>query len=153
MAAESEFVKNFKAIFDEGNRAWNEHDFRRAYGALPDDFIYELGPAWPEAGRAFRGPDEVVAFFEELRETFPDVQTGPTTYIEVDEQRMITGFDVVGTGRSSGTSTKMQVWQLWEIGEGFVPVRVVEYIDRSAALKAAGLEESAQRDPLPGEGE
>jgi hypothetical protein len=142
---ESEPLKLFKAIYGEGNRAWNEHDFKRAYGGLPDDLVYQLGPAWPEAGRIFHGPDEIIPFFEGLLEVFPDVQSGPINYIEVDERTMITGFKVHGTGRESKTRTEMEVWQVWELGEDLVPIRVIEYVDREAALKAAGVNEGNAR--------
>ena len=54
---------------------------------------------------------------------------------------MVVGFPVFGTGRSSGAGTEMQVWQVWEVGEGFVPARVREYVDRAAALEAVGARE------------
>jgi hypothetical protein len=144
--AESDFLRLFKAIYGEGNRARNEHDFERAYGGLPDDIVYQLGPAWPEAGRVFHGPGDIISFFKGLLDVFPDAKTGPITYIEVDERTMVTGFEVHGTGRESGTSTEMEVWQVWEVGEGLVPIRVVEYIDREAALKAAGAREPAKEN-------
>jgi ketosteroid isomerase-like protein len=136
--AESDFLQAFRAIFEEGNRAWNEGDFRRAYSALPEDFEHQLGPGWPEAGGLLRGPDEVVAFFEGLAETFPDIRTGPAEYIEADERTMVVGFPVFGTGRSSGVGTEMEIWQVWDVDEGLVPRRVIEYPDRGAALEAVG---------------
>src|SRR6188472_3294637 len=131
--AESEFLTAFKTLFGEGNRAWNEHDFQRAYGGLPDGFVYQLGPAWPEAGQVFHGPDEVIAFFEQLCEVFPDIRSGPITYIEVDDRTAITGMQVHATGRESGTRTAMEVWQVWEVNDSMVPIRVTEHVDREAA--------------------
>ena len=137
----SEFLQAFKAIFVEGNRAWNEGDVKRAYGALSEDFEYQLAAAWPNA-RPLRGPDEVVAFFEDFQETFPDVQATPIyEFIEVDERTMVVGFHVTGTGRRSGARTELDVWQVWEVGEGMVPVRLTEFPDRGAALEAAGAVE------------
>jgi len=75
-AAESERMRAFRAVMEEGHRAWNEGDFERAYGALPEDFEYQLGSIWPQA-RALRGPDEIVAFFHEAREMFPDLRSTP----------------------------------------------------------------------------
>jgi SnoaL-like domain len=144
--AESDFLKLFKTIYSAGNRAWNEHDIERAYGGLPEDFVYQLGPAWPEAGHVFHGPAEVITFFKGLLEAFPDAHTGPITYIEVDERTMITGFEVRGTGRESGTQTGMEVWQVWEIGDDMLPIRVIEYADRETALKAASAGELAEEN-------
>jgi hypothetical protein len=40
------------------------------------------------------------------------------------EHRMIVGFSVVGTGRASGARVDMEVWQVWELADGGLPVRV-----------------------------
>jgi ketosteroid isomerase-like protein len=142
---ESDFLRAFRAIYMEGNRAWNEGDFKRAYGALPKNFEYQLAPTWPNA-RPLRGPDEIVAFFEDWRETFPDTHSGTEfEFIEADERTMIVGFHVTGTGQRSGVQTEMDIWQIWEMGEGMVPVRVTEFPDRRAALEAAGAEEPVER--------
>jgi hypothetical protein len=142
--SDSEFLSQFRAIFEEANRAWNEGDFKRAYAALPDDFDYRPTPEWPNA-RSLRGSAEVVEFFEDLRESFPDVQSGPFDFIEVDERTAIVGFPVVGTGRSSGVNISMEIWQVWEVGPGLIPVRVTEFPDRRSALEATGVGESATR--------
>ncbi|HEU4980492.1 MAG TPA: hypothetical protein VFT14_04685 [Solirubrobacterales bacterium] len=42
-------------------------------------------------------------------------------FIEVNDRRLIPGFPVIGTGRTSGASTEMEIWQVWEIGEGWCP--------------------------------
>ncbi|HEY6771710.1 MAG TPA: hypothetical protein VI035_04565, partial [Solirubrobacterales bacterium] len=59
----SELLRSFRDVFEEGNRAWNDGDVKRAYAALPDQLEYRLSPTWPEA-RVLRSRDEVVAFFE-----------------------------------------------------------------------------------------
>jgi ketosteroid isomerase-like protein len=135
-AQESELLKAFKQVFEEGNRAWNSGDVKGAYSALPDDLDYRLSPGWPQA-RVLRGRDEVVAFFEDFQETFPDARTSSHEFIEVDERTVIVGFQVTGTGRSSGAGTAMKIWQVWELGEGMVPLRVSEFAQRGAALEAA----------------
>jgi ketosteroid isomerase-like protein len=136
---ESEFLK----ALEEGNRAWNEGDFKRAYGALPEDFEYELAANWPDA-RTLRGPDEVVAFFEAWRETFPDTRADLREFIQADERTVIVGFKVIGTGERSGVGTTMEIWQVWTLREGLVPVRVSEFHDRRAAIDAAGAREPTE---------
>jgi hypothetical protein len=133
-------LEGVKPVFEEANRAWNERDIPRAYGTLPEEFEYQLGPSWPNA-RPLRGRDEVVSFFEDWQETFPDARTGPLEFIEVDDRRLIVGFSVTGTGRSSGASTEMKIWQLWELTDQLVPIRVTEFGSRSAALEAGGAKE------------
>jgi ketosteroid isomerase-like protein len=134
--AESEFVRGMRSAFEQGNRAWNEGDFERAYQTLGDHFEYKLAATWPQT-RPLRGRAEVVKFFRDFRETFPDARSGPLEFLEVGERRVIVGFPVVGTGRVSGARTEMEIWQVWELAAGGMPVRVDEYPDRGAALRAA----------------
>jgi ketosteroid isomerase-like protein len=141
---ESELLKAFKQVFEEGNRAWNDGDVKRAYAALPDDLDYRLGPAWPQA-RVLKGRDEVVAFFEDFQETFPDARTSSHQFVEVDERTVIVGFRVTGTGRTSGAGTAMEIWQVWELREGMVPFRVREFHQRAEALEAVGAGNAAEQ--------
>jgi ketosteroid isomerase-like protein len=141
---ESELLKAFRAAYEEGNRAWNEGDFKRAYGGLTEDVEYDLAPTWPHA-RPLRGHDAIVAFFKDLRETFPDVRGEPRAFIQADEQTVIVGLHVLGTGGRSGVGTTMDIWQVWEMREGVRPVRVREFRDRRAAMAAAGAEKPAER--------
>lgn len=136
--AESDVVRAVRSAFEQGNRAWNEGDFERAYQALGDDFEYDLAPTWPQS-RPLRGRAEVVKFFEGFRETFSDARSGPLEFVEVGERRVIVGFPVVGTGRASRVRTEMEIWQVWELAKGGRPVQVSEYTDRGAALRAAGV--------------
>jgi ketosteroid isomerase-like protein len=132
-------IETLRPLYEEGNRAWNEGDIQRAYSTLPEDFEMRLSANWPNARGALHGPDEIVAFFEDFREMFPDARTGSLDFIEVDDRRAIVGFPVTGTGRGSGARTEMEIWQLWEVSEDFVPVRLTEYSTRQQALEAAGL--------------
>jgi ketosteroid isomerase-like protein len=143
-ASKSTGVSAFKQAFEEGLRAWNEGDVERAYATLPDDVDYRLVNIWPQA-RPLKGRDEVVAFFEDLQETFPDARVSSAELIEVDERTVVAGFRVTGSGRSSGAGASMEIWQVWELREGPVPSRVTEFEDREVALKAAGAESAAQR--------
>jgi ketosteroid isomerase-like protein len=141
---ESDFLKAFREVFEEGSRAWNAGDVRRAYAALSDDTEYQLAPGWPEA-RVLRGGDEVVAFFEDFQETFPDAQTSSHEFIDAGGGTVIVGFRVTGSGRSSGAGTEMDIWQIWELAEGLTPIRVREFADRRDALEAAGVLEAKAR--------
>jgi hypothetical protein len=50
---------------------------------------------------------------------------------------LIVGFSVIGTGRASGIRIAMEVWQVWQLGEGGIE-SVKEYPDRATAIAAAG---------------
>ena len=56
------------------------------------------------------------------------------------EQTVIVGFDVTGTGASSGASTAMEIWQVWELAEDR-PLRVREFSERARAFEAAGAKD------------
>jgi ketosteroid isomerase-like protein len=116
--------------------AESEGEFEGAYQVLGDDTEYELASTWPQS-RPLRGRAEVVEFFEDFREMFPDVRTGPVEFVDVTERRLIVGFPVIGTARTSGVRIEMEVWQVWQLGESGLPIRVKEYPDRAAALRAA----------------
>jgi ketosteroid isomerase-like protein len=138
---ESEFLRTFQQLFERGNRAWNEGDVKSAYAALPDQMEYRLSPTWPDA-RVLHGRDEVVAFFEDFQQTFPDARTASHEFIEGGEGIVIVGFHVTGSGRSSGAGTEMQIWQVWEVSDELTPLAVAEFTDRQDALAAAaGLAE------------
>ncbi len=139
-AAESELLRAFREDFEEGNRAWNAGDVKAAYAELPDQLEYRLASTWPEA-RVLRSRDEVTEFFEAFRETFPDARTASHEYLEGDEGRMVVGFRVTGTGRTSGAGAEMEIWQVWEIRDqgGLTGSRVREFTDRREALEAAGV--------------
>lgn len=142
---ESELLKAFRAAYEAGNRAWNEGDFKLAYGGLTEEVKYDLAPTWPHA-RPLRGQDEVIAFFQDLRETFPDVRAEPRGFMQAGERTVIVELHVLGTGSSSGVGTTMDIWQVWGMREGLRPVRVREFHDRRDAIEAAGAEKPAERE-------
>jgi ketosteroid isomerase-like protein len=137
---ESELLKAFREAFEEGNRAWNAGDVKQAYAALPDELEYRLSPTWPEA-RVLRSREEVVAFFEDFQQTFPDARTTAHEFIEAGGGVVIVGFHVIGSGRSSGAGTEMEIWQVWKVetlDDGLTTPSVTEFTDRQKALDAAG---------------
>jgi ketosteroid isomerase-like protein len=140
---ESELLRFFRAAFEEGNRAWNRGDVKTAYAALPDELEYRLSPGWPEA-RMLRSRDEVIAFFEEFQEMFPDAQTTGHEYLEGPDGTLVVGFRVTGSGRTSGVGTEMEIWQVFqtrETDDGLTAASVTEFTDRREALEVAGIEE------------
>jgi ketosteroid isomerase-like protein len=141
-AAESEFLRAFREGFEQGNRAWNAGDVKTAYAVLPDQVEYRLAATWPEA-RVLRSRDEVIEFFEDFQETFPDARTASHEYMEGPNGTVLVGFRVAGTGRTSGAVGAMEIWQIWEIRDqdNLTVRRVTEFPTRDEALEAAGLSE------------
>ena len=141
-AAESELLRAFREGFEQGNRAWNAGDVKTAYAVLPDQVEYRLAATWPEA-RVLRSRDEVIEFFEDFQETFPDARTASHEYIEGPNGTVLVGFRVAGTGRTSGAVGEMEIWQIWEIPDqnDLTVTRVTEFTTRREALEAAGLSE------------
>ena len=142
MPAESEFLRAFREGFEQGNRAWNAGDVKTAYAVLPDQVEYRLAATWPEA-RVLRSRDEVIEFFEDFQETFPDARTASHEYMEGPNGTVLVGFRVAGTGRTSGAVGEMEIWQIWEIRDqdNLTVRRVTEFPTRDEALEAAGLSE------------
>jgi ketosteroid isomerase-like protein len=141
-ALESEFLRAFREIFEQGNRAWNAGDVKTAYAALPDQLEYRLAPTWPES-RVLRSRDEVIKFFEGFQQTFPDARTASHEFLEGDDGTVVAGFRVTGSGRTSGAEAAMEVWQVWEVRDqdGLTVTSVTEFTDRRDALEAAALSE------------
>jgi ketosteroid isomerase-like protein len=140
-AAESEFLRAFREGFEQGNRAWNAGDMKTAYAALPDQVEYRLAATWPDAARVLRSRDEVIEFFEDFQATFPDARTASHEYVEGANGTVLAGFQVAGTGRTSGAVVEMEIWQVWEIRDqdGLTVTRVTEFTTRREAFEAAGL--------------
>ena len=90
-----------------------------------------------------RSRDEVIEFFEDFQETFPDARTASHEYVEGPNGTVVAGFRVAGTGRTSGVEGEMQIWQVWEIGDqdNLTVTRVTEFTNRRDAADAAGLPE------------
>jgi hypothetical protein len=143
VTGESDSFNAFRTVFEAGQSAWNEGDVKRAYATLPDELEYRLAPDWPES-RVLHSRDEVIGFFQDLREIVPDAQSHSTELIEIDERTVVAGFKVTGSGRRSGTETEMEIWQVWKFAEPLVASSVTEFTSRGEALAAV---DPPEREP------
>jgi ketosteroid isomerase-like protein len=139
-AERSEFLQ-FQAAYEEGNQAFNAGDLERAFGELPEDFDFEFHhrDLVPDA-RTLRGANEIVAFYEEMRQVFPDWQVETREFIDAGAGRILVVNRSTGTGKSSGVGVERDVFQVWEFGDDGIPARVREYTDRAEAFAAAEME-------------
>jgi ketosteroid isomerase-like protein len=88
-------------------------------------------------GESFRGPDGVRAFMRELDTHFERFEIERLRYAEAGE-RVVVFCRSSGRGRGSGVELEIESIHVWELREGKV-TRLVTYLDRDEALKAAGL--------------
>ena len=73
-------------------------------------------------------------------ETFADISTVPTEILDLGGERVLAVLRVWGRARLSGIETGLNYAVVYTLREGKI-VRGREYLDRSEALKAVGLEE------------
>ena len=82
---------------------------------------------------------QVVGSLNEVKSARQVVLDMVEEYIDVDDVRVVTLHRVIATGRASGIETVRELGGLIEIRDGLVVSQWI-YLDRSDALKAAGLE-------------
>src|SRR5262245_21438763 len=91
-----------------------------------------------------QGSKPLGLFRQVFEQTFPDARTAGHEYIEGGEGVVIVGFRVIGSGRSSGAGTEMELWQVWRVSDQLVPGEVAEFTTREDALDAARAGSSSQ---------
>jgi len=126
-----ENVEIARAIF----RGWNDAGLE---GMLP--FFHEEFEYLPaEEGGSVHGHDALRRYWEHWLEAWDDFDLGPTEFLDAGDYVLV-GIALTGRGRDSGVEVRMEGWQVWLI-RGERAARCEEYLDRSEALKAAGLQE------------
>ena len=143
-------VERFATAHRESQRAFNEGDFETAFAALAPDVNYRP-LSWGFDASRLTGRDAVVRYFSDATRT---------TGLRIESQEFVTA----GEGRvlvrlrrgiakrastipearhraqvSVGAAATITFFQLWEIGNDGLVVRVDEYMRRKDAVEAAGL--------------
>ena len=135
-----EMLELVKQVGEETAGAFNRGDFEAAFGYLPPDFEWQPPSEFPES-RVLRGPEEIAGFYRGLRAIFPDYRSEERDYRIVDGGTVLIHHRMSGTGGASGVEAGADVFQVMELGEDGLPVRLREFLHREQALKAAGLSE------------
>jgi hypothetical protein len=136
-AEESELLQRFRSNYKASNEQFNRHDFDAAYANVPEDVEWRTLIEIPGAPDLMRGRAEVVAFFEEILNEWPDWWTRPTRFTEPLPALILVEFDAGGTGRTSGIRQSIHLVQTWDLRDR--PLRVTEMPDLRTAQAEFGL--------------
>ena len=92
--------------------AFNRGDFEATVANLPEDVEWHVLEQLPDQG-PFRGPEEVLRFFEAWSESFTGFRAEIEEIVDGDGY-VITMVHMVGRGRDSGAEVKTPTYaQLW----------------------------------------
>ena len=97
----------------------------------------ELMP--PDLDAAFHGHGGMHQLWRYWRDAFEDIRWEPEEILDLGDKVLITAKQT-GHGTGSGVAVSQHVFQLFTLRKGLV-VRQEDFLDRSAALEAAGLSE------------
>jgi ketosteroid isomerase-like protein len=128
-----------KAAYLAMLRAFNRGDLVTAFALMDADCEFRNGERLVLEAGVFAGRDQVIRFFEELREVVPDWR--------VENRRFLQGRDGVfvaldhgrGSGRDSGAPVATELVSVLELRDWLV-VRVHQYSDWEDGLRAVGLD-------------
>ena len=129
-------LEAFKLAYLASNEAFNRHDFDAAFAGVHPDLEWETFPGTPGVER-LQGRRAVIEGFHDLLGEFPDWRVEPQEFIDGRDAILVRNIGTA-TGRRSGMPVRQSFTQVWTFRDGR-PVRVREYPDHQAALKAVGL--------------
>jgi ketosteroid isomerase-like protein len=97
----------------------------------------ELMP--PDLDATFHGHDGMHQLWRYWRDAFEDIRWDPEEILDLGDKILVTAQQT-GHGTGSGIAVSQPVFQLFTLRKGLV-VRQEDFLDRPAALEAAGLRE------------
>jgi ketosteroid isomerase-like protein len=120
--------------------AANRRDFDRVLAGWDPGSEYrpsaDLMP--PDFEAVFHGRDGYLTMWRRQVEAFEDLRFDPEEILDLGD-RLLVKAQVRGHGSGSGVAVSQPVFQLYKFRRGLV-VRQEDFLDRSKALEAAGLE-------------
>ena len=138
-AMSQSFLDAFARAHREAQKPFNEGDFEKAFATLASDVEWHLMPGLPETG-VLRGRDAVIRFFAEARDLL-NWEVHARDFCLAGPGRVFVHQHGSSVGRTSKIGGARDFFQIWEIDTTGLAIRVFEFNDREAALKAAGLSE------------
>jgi ketosteroid isomerase-like protein len=144
-----ENVETLRQGFEEAASAGSGAD---AVDALDPDSItavlemldprveFHEDPSFPETG-VYRGIEAVRGYWEGfVRDTFDEFSFEAEDFVDVDEDRVLFLFRLNSRGKGSGARVETHPGWIYTF-RGGLAVRIEAFLDRGAALEAAGLSE------------
>jgi ketosteroid isomerase-like protein len=137
-------LEGFRASYLHFAEAFNRRDFEAAFAPIPPDLVFntvvaERAEALAGELRELHGREELIAFFHDWVEEFPDWRLDVERFANPTPGVIFVTSTVHGTGRSSGVPVVRRFTEVWDMRSR--PIRVSQHQDEDDALKAAGLSE------------
>jgi ketosteroid isomerase-like protein len=104
-----------------------------------EDGVYREGPGWPDAG-VFRGRDAALERMQSLVDLVGPIRVEIDDLIELDDGRLVACVSNVAQPPGSETPYTQSFAVVHRLRDGLI-VEADYYLDRAAALDAAGLRE------------
>jgi uncharacterized protein len=134
--------ERYADLIARGYEAWNAGDRSWVLEHLSPDVEWVTPPDDPDHGR-YRGHDEVIGFWDQWRSAVGQLEFEIQELVEVPPHVLaITRRS--GTGAQSGLPVSDEVCQVFTF-DGDLCVKVEEFYDRAAAMRAAGSRAEANR--------
>jgi ketosteroid isomerase-like protein len=124
--ANVEVVRRFFETYGRG-------DHEGSLACLAPDVVYKVAQEVPARGR-----DAVRAIWERWESSFEDIETTPEEFVDAGDHVVVT-VHYTGRGRGSGIEFDDRTFEVLTLRDGKI-VRKVEYLERSDALEAVGLQ-------------
>jgi ketosteroid isomerase-like protein len=115
-------------------------DALAALDALAPNVEWHATVGGIDEGRVYRGRDEVAQAFADYFETWERIELRADEFIDAGGDQVVVFWHEVAKGRKSGAVVETGTGTVNTIRDGQI-VRVRSYMERSQALKAAGLAE------------
>jgi ketosteroid isomerase-like protein len=120
-----------------GFAALQRGDFEAALGSYDPDVEWHGAAGGLDEGRVLRGHAEVAEAFRDYYDTWERLELRPEEITDTGDQLIIFVHEVA-RGRKSGVVMETDTAVINTLRDGRI-IRVRNYLDRSAALEAAGL--------------
>jgi len=121
-------------------QAYEKHGLDAVLEFFDENINWRAVPGAIDDEGELHGIEAMRRYLGDWLETFADISTVPTEILDLGGERVLAVLRVWGRARLSGIETGLNYAVVYTLREGKI-VRGREYLDRSEALKAVGLEE------------